>query len=55
MAINKSRRMFILALCTLPHIEHYMLHRKPLIDENSGDEYTVVNGWILKKTDLYQV
>ncbi len=48
-----SRRWFLALLSSSPIIGNYFFYPSPpLIKVHIGDEFELVDGWILKKTDL---
>jgi hypothetical protein len=42
-------------LCLLPWAGSAVLARRLPLDEYLGDDYVIVDGWILKKSDLSDI
>ncbi len=53
LSINKTRRSSIKFLLTLPLIGTYFISKMSAKLDDTENEYVIIRGWILKKTDLY--
>jgi hypothetical protein len=52
-SMQNSRRQFLKIIGLLPFVRVCLFPEAKTIVENLGDEYVLLNGWILKRTDLY--
>ena len=51
---NTARRRFLLLLCMLPLIGRHLFQQRSKNIDDSGGDFVVVRGWILKKSDLLE-
>lgn len=50
--VNNSRRRLIKLLSVLPLAGSFLFRRASLAEQQLGNNHVLVNGWILKKSDL---
>ena len=50
--MNKERRQLIKVLCFLPWSGTFVYRRKTALEAQLESDFVLVDGWILKKTDL---
>lgn len=50
--MKNTRRQFLKLLGLLPFTGGYAFSRTSFVEQRLGDDYVLVNGWILKRSDL---
>lgn len=50
--VKKTRRQFVKYLSILPLVGSFSLNRESIAEKHLESGYILVNGWVLKKTDL---
>lgn len=50
--VNKTRRHFAKYLCLFPFLGTFIQSRTTAAEQQLNDNFVLVNGWILKKSDL---
>ena len=50
--MRKARRHFLKLLVSLPFANALLASQPSFIERHLGDDYVLVDGWIMKKSDL---
>lgn len=50
--MNKARRQLFKFLCALPIAGGLVASRATIFEEELDDQFVILDGWILKKSDL---
>ena len=53
--MDKTKRQMLKLIVSLPFANKLLASQMPFIERHLGDEFVLVDGWILKKSDLDHV